>query len=384
MGYNYGKQKKEEEKMPIKNFLLEEEKKYLQEALRKETRPEVRERILIFLLENDGKNYEEIAKFLGCSPKTVAYWAVHGSPNDIETLVDKRRKGNFHKATDEYINLLLEVIDKEPTELGYEFGRWTGTRLSEHLEKETGIKLSKSQVVRILKQKKYVYIWGKYSLESQQNREKRELFKEKLSEYIRIAKENPNALQIWFFDECGFSLRVIRRRAWTKKGQRKKVRGQRRRGRVNIMGGLRYSDKKRMCFVVEKGDSVTFYEQLEKLNKEVKKEWINQGNSEDNFVKNGPKILIILDNASFHKKKEILEKIESNLPNIILEYLPTYSPDYNLIELVWHSAKEYIAHRDFQNREELEKIVNKLLNEGGLVINWSKKIKNKGELVNVS
>ena len=101
--------------MPTKNFLSPEEKNYLQQALKKETRPEVRERILIFLLENDGKNYQEIAEFLGCSPRTVAYWAVHGSPNNLETLQDKRAKGNNKKATDEYINLLLETVDKNPT-----------------------------------------------------------------------------------------------------------------------------------------------------------------------------------------------------------------------------------------------------------------------------
>jgi transposase len=352
--------------------------------LRRESRGEVRERILIFLLENEGKSYKEIADFLGCSPRTVAYWAVHGSPNNLETLEDKRRKGNYHKATDEYINMLLEVIDKDPIELGYEFGRWTGKRLSEHLEKETGIKLSKSQIVRILKRKKYVYIWAKYSLEDKQNPQKREVFKEKLEEYLRIAKERPERLQIWFWDECGFSLRVIRRRNWTKKGLRKKLSGKRRRGRVNMMGGLRYSDKKRICFFIEKGNSDTFYEQLTKLNQDLKKEWIAKGNQTSDFETKGPKILIILDNASFHKKQEILTKIKDNLPNIILEFLPAYSPDYNLIELVWHSAKEYLAHRDFENKEELAKTVNKLLNEGELVINWSKKFKNKGDLINVS
>jgi len=57
--------------------------------------------------------------------------------------------------------------------------------------------------------------------------------------------------------ECGFSLRVIRRRAWTKKGKRKKVNGQRKRGRVNVMGALRYNDKKRVCFMSKKGNSET-------------------------------------------------------------------------------------------------------------------------------
>ena len=135
--------------------------------------------------------------------------------------------------------------------------------------------------------------------------------------------------------------------------------------------------------MIKKGDSLTFYEQLIKLNESVKEEWIAQGNNWEDFAKKGPKILIILDNASFHKKQEILTDIEKNLPNIILEFLPAYSPDYNLIELVWHSAKEYIAHREFENKEQLAKVVNNLLNEGSLTINWSKKFKNKGNLVDV-
>ena len=161
---------------------------------------------------------------------------------------------------------------------------------------------------------------------------------------MRLEKYCPESVQIWFWDEGGFSLRVIRRRTWTKKGKRKKVKGQRRRGRVNLMGGLRYSDKKRICFRIKKGDSETFYQQLKFLNNRVREEWVSKGNNTEDFIDKGPKIVIILDNASFHKKPEITDKIKSELPNIKLEYLPAYSPDYNLIELVWHSAKEYIAH----------------------------------------
>ena len=57
--------------------------------------------------------------------------------------------------------------------------------------------------------------------------------------------------------------------------------------------------------MIKKGDSETFYEQLKKLNEEVKKEWISKGNNDKEFKEIGPKIIIILDNASFHKKKEI-------------------------------------------------------------------------------
>ena len=78
-------------------------------------------------------------------------------------------KGNHQKATEKYIEILLETVEKEPQELGYEFGRWSAQRLATYLEEETGISLSGSQVRRILSRKKYVYLWAKYSLESKRN-----------------------------------------------------------------------------------------------------------------------------------------------------------------------------------------------------------------------
>ena len=58
-------------------------------------------------------------------------------------------EGNYRKATDEYINILLETFDKEPQEMGYEFGRWTAKRLATYLTEQTGIELSSSQVTNI-------------------------------------------------------------------------------------------------------------------------------------------------------------------------------------------------------------------------------------------
>jgi transposase len=81
---------------------------------------------------------------------------MHGDPNKLDSLIDGRMKGNHRKATDQYINLLLEVIEKDPQELGYEFGTWTAQRLATYLEQETGITLSGSQVRRILKSKKLI------------------------------------------------------------------------------------------------------------------------------------------------------------------------------------------------------------------------------------
>ncbi|MDZ8104969.1 MAG: IS630 family transposase [Nostoc sp. DedQUE12a] len=367
--------------MPVKGFLKAEQRENLQKAVKESDCALVRERALMLLLMNDGKTYTEISEFLGCGLRTVVYWCVHGDPGNIESLKDKREKGNHCKATDEYIQLLMETIEKEPSELGYEFGRWTAARLATYLSEQTGIKLSGEQIRRILLKKKYVYLWAKYSLEDKQDPAKRAAFKQKLAGYLEVASSEPNKLQVWFWDESGFSLRVIRRKNWSQKGQRKKVTGQRSSGKVNLMGAVRFHDRKRICYFVEKGNSEIFYSSLQQLYEQIKQEWVEQGNESKDFTEKGPKIFIVLDNASYHKKKTMLVEIEKNLPNIQLYFLPPYSPDYNLIELVWHSAKEYIAHRLFQSVEQLKNLLKRLLNQGELIIKWHRRIKHKGNAV---
>lgn len=117
-------------------------------------------------------------------------------------------------------------------------------------------------------------------------------------------------------------LRVTRRKNWCKKGTRKNVRADRRKGRINVMGGLRYSDKERFVEFLNKGNSNNFYRVLKIFYQELINEWVEAGNQASEFAEKGAKIVIILDNASFHKKKEYLEKIETELPNIHLEFLP--------------------------------------------------------------
>ena len=55
---------------------------------------------------NDGKTQSKIADFLGCSVNKVSYWCIKGDPDNLESLIDERMKGNHKKATDKYIEIL--------------------------------------------------------------------------------------------------------------------------------------------------------------------------------------------------------------------------------------------------------------------------------------
>ena len=156
-------------------------------------------------------------------------------------------------------------------------------------------------------------------------------------------------------------MRVIRRKSWRRKGKKKKITGQRRKahrplggflrvrteqaGRVNVMGGLKYHDKKRICYFIEKGESETFYKQINNLNKSVKKERIDQGNKESDFAAHGPRMIVILDNASFHKKKEIIDTIEEKFDR----NLETLSSDVAKASEIAHAISHEISERETEN-----------------------------------
>ena len=74
---------------------------------------------------------------------------MHGDPDDLDTLHNKREYEHYRKATSDYIELLLKTVEESPAALGYEFGRWTAERLTTYLTEKTGIELSSSQVTNI-------------------------------------------------------------------------------------------------------------------------------------------------------------------------------------------------------------------------------------------
>lgn len=85
----------------------------------------------------------------------------------------------------------------------------------------------------------------------------------------------------------------------------------------------------------------------------------------DNFTKQTvKKTVVILDNSPIHKSKKFMAKIEEWKENDVLIYfLPAYSPELNLIEILWRRIKyqwiPFDAYLCFQNlKERLKYILN--------------------------
>jgi transposase len=69
-----------------------------------------------------------------------------------------------------------------------------------------------------------------------------------------------------------------------------------------------------------------------------------------------PLLLIILDNAKWHKAKCILSHCEKT--GILFEFLPPYSPELSPIEQWWKKLKHTTANRLFHTEQQLRRHVN--------------------------
>lgn len=89
-------------------------------------------------------------------------------------------------------------------------------------------------------------------------------------------------------------------------------------------------------------------------------------------------IFLVLDNVSIHKSNKVKETISRDCPRITLVFLPTRSPELNLIEVRWlWMHRQAINNSTFENEPEI----------GIAVSNWTadynRKHRNKASTISL-
>lgn len=138
--------------------LSEEDLVTIEKAIHQDKRPEVRVRCSAIRLLYLGHKPEQVAEMQAVSKPTIyGGWMDRWIYGKVEGLANKPKSGRPLKADDEYSLALEEVIDKAPSDFGYDFAIWTIDRLRAYLEKKTKIDLSESRFRALLKRKRYRY-----------------------------------------------------------------------------------------------------------------------------------------------------------------------------------------------------------------------------------
>ena len=76
------------------------------------------------------------------------------------------------------------------------------------------------------------------------------------------------------------------------------------------------------------------------------------------------KLLLISDNASYHKSAAVRQFLADHQPVLELLYLPPYSPDLNPIERVWKLIRRLCTHNQYFPELEMLRNAEKVLSIG--------------------
>jgi len=128
------------------------------------------------------------------------------------------------------------------------------------------------------------------------------------------------------------------------------------RKRYNVLGALNFISKK--VTTITNDTYITSKEICDLLTKIA-------------FEYAGKKIHLVLDNARY-QKCAIVQELAARL-NINLIYIPSYSPNLNLIERLWKFVKGKLRSKYYDNfdifQEKIDSIVNSTDNENKAVVN---------------
>ena len=126
-----------------------------------------------------------------------------------------------------------------------------------------------------------------------------------------------------YVDEAGFSAVSPNRSAWTPVGQRHLIDARRGRRRLNVIAALCSSGALHSAALWCSVKADAFVGFLGLLKQQVSKP-----------------LVVILDNASFHKAKDSRPFVRYlQKQGVELYFLPPYSPELNRIERLWHKIK---------------------------------------------
>jgi transposase len=283
-----------------------------------------------------GFDRQQVAGLHEIDERCLSNWIKAFNRSGIDGLIEKPRSGRPRKINPEQSEQYRELIEQPRNA---EQDHWTARKFHGYLRDELRHEVGYSTVVRWLHEQnfrlKVPRPWPNH-----QDEEARRLFVERLGDLLA-----DDEIDLWYQDESGIEGDPRPRRRWIEVGKSGRLPYEGRHLRFNVCGMIRPRTGDFFALEFSHNDSDTFQIFLDHANRDLK------------FDR--PRNILILDNASWHKRKSTRWGRFEPL------YLPPYSPDLNPIERLWQLIKaEWFA-------DWIAKDINELLDRIDKALRWA-------------
>lgn len=306
---------------------------------------QVRQRAHCLILATQGVKVEELMKIFQVSYKTIYNWFERWESEGMVGLYNQPGRGRKSTFNVEQRTKIREWAAQEPRQL---------KKVVQKVKEEWGIEISTRTIKRILKM--FYMSWQRMrrSVGGEPFPEEYKRKTEELSELKR--QDSEGEINLYYLDESGFSLIPSLPYGWQKVGEYLTIKSQRSR-RLNVLG------------IMNRNNDLKSYVSEQSINSDVVIACIDAF-----FPKVNKPTVIVVAQSSIHTSDAVVDKLaEWQARGLSIFVLPSYSPQLNLIEILWRFIKyKWIEIDAYDSWKTFVASVEKILREFGknYVINF--------------
>lgn len=278
-------------------------------------------KINAILLLSDEWTIQQVTEALFLSDETIRTYLKDYKKGGIKRLLKTGYNGSKCKLNRHQRRKLCKELDSNIY--------LTTNQIIEYVEREFGISYSTSGMKDLLHRLGYVYKKPKLV----PGKADEELQEEFVKQYEKIMKTKPDNAAVYFADGVHPEHNTLAAYGWLKKGEERKLKTNSGRQRVNLHGAINIETLDVEIVESKRVNGSSTIELLKKIDKSCSLASI---------------IYVILDNARYHYSKEVQEYLKNT--KIKLVFLPTYSPNLNLIERLWMLFKKKILYNKYYEK----------------------------------
>ena len=292
--------------------------------------PMVQKRIHVLVSKHhSGRSNTVIANDFGVSRNYVSQWINIYQKNGLRALYSNKY-GTNKSVLEMHSVSLVDYFDANPPR--------TLKEVVAKIEALTGIKRSMTQVKEFLKRHDFRHLMAGQIPAKANRTQQVDWVEKKLKPTLEAAKKAERT--VLFMDASHFVLMAYLCCLWSR--VRKFIPGSAGRNRINVLGAIDAITKQVHTLInttyITSTTVIDFFEQ-------ISKEYVDK------------KITIILDNARYQHCKAVIEAAKRL--GIELFFLPTYSPNLNIIERLWkHVKKEILYSTYYETPDKFHKAIN--------------------------
>lgn len=199
----------------------------------------------------------------------------------------------------------------------------------DYVGKKFGITYSQSGMRDLLHRLDYEYKKPKL-VPGNPDHEKQEIFAEQYEEFMLNKPEN---VEVLFIDAVHPQHNTMAAYGWIRRGEKRTIQTTSGRDRLNLHGAMNAETLELTVIESETVDEDSTIQLLEML---------------ENKYALAVTIHVILDNAKYHYSRKIRKFLEKSRINLI--FLPSYSPNLNLIERLWKFFKKKVLYNTYYEK----------------------------------